>query len=176
MIGISLTPAALFVLTPILSKTSRFEWLVARPQPMAVLGPTGLDLDLQSVGTRSFRWEEMGSMHLHHGLRTTGELQDPDGRTLATIPEALLFPRGAHWWDDGDTLAQSIVRARPERYELTGPKGLVGRPHEFDLLGRGTALDVPAWRRRQNLILWGLLLVSMLTIWFALAAPTVVDR
>jgi hypothetical protein len=176
MISVGVAPAALYLLIPRLGKASRFAWLAARPQPGAVLGSTGIELNLPGIGTRSFRWDEVGSMSMEHRLQSFGELRDADGQTLVTIPESLIYPRGPHWWDDGDTLAQAVVNTRPDRYELTGPKSLVGRPGEFDLIGRRTALDVPAWRRRQHLFLGVLLLISMLVIWFTLAAPTLLDR
>jgi hypothetical protein len=83
-----------------------------------------------------------------------GDLQDPAGGLLTVIPESLVHPFGA------ETLAEAVVKLRPDRYVLTEAEIVIGRPDAFDLRERGPGLDLARWRRMRNLYFGGLLAVG----------------
>jgi hypothetical protein len=53
-----------------------------------------------------------------------------------------------------DTLAESVVQARPDRFALAPDRASLGRPASFDLRERiGSGVDLVAWKRRRDAIL-----------------------
>ncbi|MGH2488872.1 MAG: hypothetical protein ACRDFR_04580 [Candidatus Limnocylindria bacterium] len=171
MLAVACVPVAILVFTPVFKEARGWRHLVAQPQPCAELGPKGMELRLPETGTQTFLWEQVGSLRMRNDLRMNAELRDPEDRPLARIPESLIYPGGKHWCESGDTFAEAIVTARPDRYVLTGPKSLITRPNEFSLRGQGPELDVASWRRRRNVVGAVLLVLSMLIIFGGLGLP-----
>jgi hypothetical protein len=80
------------------------------------------------VTVRSFEWVEITGLRTTHGRGP--DLLGRDGVTLSRVPEDLLL-RGGNWWRS-ESIASLIVRARPDRYRLSGANW-AGVPTEFAL-------------------------------------------
>lgn len=158
----ALTPVAVVMLSPLMLRLRGFDWLFARPQPLAVVDRDVLRLWLPRIGEVGLSWERVGSMTIRGRWNATSELRSPAGEVLAIVPDELVHPKV--YWRTAFTLAESVVRTRPDRYALTPGFGL-GRPSSFDLRERvGEGIDGVAWHRRQNrfvaFLLAGLLLLG----------------
>jgi hypothetical protein len=163
IVNIALIPVVVVVASPALRRVPGFGWMFLSPQPLAIVRPEGMELHLPESGTRTYGWDEIGSLKvLVEGWRYWGELRDPDGSLVERIPDTLIHPKTG--WFTASTLAESIVQARPDRYALTDmPAWTMRRPDGFDLRSRiGEGLDLPHWRRRNRLSFSGLLVLLAL--------------
>ena len=143
-----------------LGRRRGFRWLLAWPQPLATLSTDGMELALPSMGVRRFDWDEVASLVPNRDWRRyepPAELRGPDGSLLARIPQSLLYPKTG--WRKALTLAEWVVKARPDRYVISGDNGW-GRGDAFDLRDRIAApAALRAGKRRRDL-LFGALFVS----------------
>jgi Bacterial PH domain len=142
-------PVAIVLLSPLLVRLPGFDWLFARPQPATTIDEGGLALQLPQIGRQRFDWEQIGSLRFTGRWNEGSVLRTPDGMPLATVPDELVHPkihvRTAY------TLAESVVRSRPDRYALAPDNPSLGRPASFDLRERvGDGGDPVEWRRRRD--------------------------
>ena len=125
---VAAAPIIVLVFHPWLGRVPGLRWLHHPIQPFVAIGATGLDLQVRGVSVRSFGWGEIT------GLRTTysraADLLGPEGVSIARIPENMLL-RGGNWWRS-ESIASLVVRARPDRYRLSGANW-AGVPTEFAL-------------------------------------------
>lgn len=158
-------PVAIVLFSPMLVLLPGFDWLFARPQPLATVEDGGLDLRLPEIGTQHFAWEQVGSLKFRGRWDAGAELRAPDSELLALVPDVLVHPKT--YLRTGYTLAESVVQARPDRYALAPQRASLGRPASFDLRQRiGDGLDLAMWRRRRDsrlaVILAGLVVLGII--------------
>lgn len=161
--AIAVAPVAIALFSPLLVRLPGFGWLFLRPQPLAVVDPTALALRLPGIGERRIKWEEVGSLRFKGRWNGGSELRGPDGRLLAEVPDQIVHPK--EHWNSADTLAESVVQARPDRYALAPDRASLGRPASFDLRERvGSGVDLATWKRRRDstllVILGGLVVLG----------------
>lgn len=150
IVAIAIVPVAVVIASPALRRVRGFGWMFLSPQPLAIVRPEGMELRLPESGIRTYGWDEIGSLNVVvEGWRFWGELRAPDGTLIERIP---------------DTLAESIVQARADRYALTDLRAwTMRRPDGFDLRSKiGDGLDLPRWRWRARLSFIGLLVLLAL--------------
>lgn len=152
LVAIAVAPVALYIFSPMLVRLPGFDWLFLRPQPVAVVDGSGLDLRLPRLGPQRFEWDRIGSLKFKSSWNGGSELRSPEGDLLATLPDELVHPK-MHW-TTGYTLAESVVQARPDRYALATDRASLGRPASFDLRDRvSPSIDLAAWKRGRNAML-----------------------
>lgn len=151
IVAIGVAPVAIVLLRSRLVKVAAFRWLFIHPQPLASVRSTHLELHTPELGSRLFDWDQVGSLRLKGAWDRGAELRSPAGELLATIPDVLVHPRiGVR---TADTLAETVVKVRPDRYALAPEASSLGRPASFDLREViGSGIDVHAWRRRRNVV------------------------
>lgn len=161
IVAIGALPVAIVLFSPLLVRLPGFDWLFTRPQPTAVLNPTDLTLLLPSGGERRYRWEDIASLKFKGRWNGGSELRSPDGELLADIPDEIVHPKPG--WRSADTLAESVVQVRPDRFALAPDTPSLGRPASFDLRDRvGAGVDLVAWKRRRDAILVAVFAVLIL--------------
>lgn len=149
IVAIGVLPVAIVLLSPLLVRLPGFDWLFARPQPLATVGDSGLELRLPQIGSQHFAWEQVGSLKFMGRWNGGSVLRTPDGLPLATVPDELVHPK-IHF-RTAYTLADSVVRSRPDRYALAPDSPSLGRPASFDLRERiGDGVDIVVWRRQRD--------------------------
>ena len=125
---VAVAPIALFLGSPVLGRVPGLRWLLATPQPLATLDGDEIELALPRVGVRRFRWQQIDRLELHETWRRRwGELRALDGSLLAIVPCDLVYLKGT--WRTAPTLAEAVVRTRPDLFVLTGAAW--GRPDAF---------------------------------------------
>ncbi|HTE65052.1 MAG TPA: hypothetical protein VK736_02200 [Candidatus Binatia bacterium] len=150
--AVAVALVALVLFSPLLVRVPGFDWLFLRPQPIAIVDPTELALRLPGIGERRFRWEEVGSLRFKGRWDGGSDLRSPGGLLLAEVPDEIVHPKV--YWFSADTLAESVVQARPDRFALAHGRSSLGRPASFDLRERvGSGVDLVAWKRRRDAIL-----------------------
>jgi hypothetical protein len=164
-ITVGALPVAIVLLSPLLVRLPGFDWLFARPQPAATIDEGGLVLQLPQIGRQRFDWEQIGNLRFMGRWNGGSVLCTPDGLPLATVPDELVHPkihvRTAY------TLAELVVRSRPDRYALAPDSPSLGRPASFDLRERiGDGVDLGVWRRQRDsvlvLVLGGLVVLGII--------------
>jgi len=161
IVAIGVLPAAIVLLSPLLVRLPGFDWLFLRPQPMALLDSTEVALLLPKGGERRYRWEDIGSLKFKGRWNGGSELRGPDGELLADIPDEIVHPKPG--WRSADTLAESVVKVRPDRFVLATDRPSLGRPASFDLRDRvRRGVDLVAWKRRRDIILIAVFAVLVL--------------
>jgi len=171
---VGVAPVAIFVFSPMLVRLPGFDWLFLRPQPLAVVDPTELALRLPRIGDRRFNLDEVGSLRFKGRWDGGSDLRSPAGQLLAEVPDEIVHPKV--YWFSADTLAESVLQARPDRFALTHGRSSLGRPASFDLRERiGSGVDPLAWKRRRDAtllpILGGLVLLGIIGAILLLARP-----
>ena len=161
IVAIGALPVAIVLLSPLLVRLPGFDWLFLRPQRMALLDSTELTLLLPKGGERRYRWEDIGSLKFKGRWNGGSELHSPDGKLLAEVPDEIVHPKQG--WRTADTLAESVVQVRPDRFALATDRPSLGRPASFDLRDRvGAGVDLVAWKRRRDIILIAVFAVLVL--------------
>jgi hypothetical protein len=165
VLAVGVLPVAIVVASTLLVRVPGFDWLFARPQPLAFVDDEGLDLTLPLIGRQHFAWEEIGSLKFRGRWNAGSELRTPGGELLATVPDELVHPKV--YMRTAYTLAESVVQARPSRYALAPDRPSLGRPASFDLRERvGSGVDLAAWKRRRDsslaVVLGGLVLLGII--------------
>ena len=165
IVAIGVLPVAIVLLSPLLVRLPGFDWLFTRPQPLATVGDSGLELRLPQIGSQHFAWEQVGSLKFIGRWNGGSVLRTPDGLPLATVPDELVHPK--IYVRTAYTLAESVVRSRPDRYALAPDSLSLGRPASFDLRERiGDGVDLVVWRRQRDsvlvVVLGGLVLLGII--------------
>jgi hypothetical protein len=167
IVVVAIAPVAVALFSPMLVRLPGFDWLFLRPQPLAVVDQTGLALRLPRIGERRFGWAEIGSLRFKGAWNGGSELRSTAGQLLAKVPDEIVHPKVN--WFSGDTLAESVVRARPDRFALAPDRALLGRPASFDLRERiGSGVDLVEWKRRRDsvllVVIGGLVLLGVIGV------------
>jgi hypothetical protein len=173
IVVVAIAPVAVVLFSPVLVRLPGFDWLFLRPQPLAVVDPAELTLCLPHIGERRFNWEEIGSLRLKGAWNGGSELRSAAGQLLAEMPDEIVHPK-VHWFS-GDTLAESVVRARPDRFSLASDRASLGRPASFGLRDRiGSGVDLIEWKRRRDSVL--LVVISGLVLLGAIGVAILLTR
>lgn len=158
-IAVALAPVLAWWFSAWLARLPGFGWLLEWPQPRATLSQAGIELDLpRQMGLR-FTWDEVTALAVSRNWRRRygqGELRGQDGRSLAWLPAKLVYPKGG-WWQS-NTLAETIVLVRPDRYALVSADWS-GRPDSVALRTSGAELSLSATKRRRSVLLASLMVL-----------------
>lgn len=127
-IFVAAVPIGVLVFHPLLGHIPGLRWLHHRIQPRLAIRANGLVLQLPEVGERLYGWDEVGGLRMRPDRGA--DLLGRDGVTLARIPESMILAGGT-WWRSA-SIASFVVRARPDRYRLSGANW-AGVPNEFAL-------------------------------------------
>jgi hypothetical protein len=125
---VAAAPVVVLVFHPWLGRLPGLRWLHHQIQPRLVISPNGLDLQLRGVGTRFYDWGEVTGLRTRCG--SGADLLGRGGVALARIPETMVL--GGRGLRQTDSIATLVVRARPDRYGLSGANW-AGVPNEFAL-------------------------------------------
>ena len=148
VVVVAIAPIVVLVFHRWLGHVPGLRWLLHRTQPRLTIRAMGLDLRLPEVGERLYGWDAVGGLRMRpdRGANLLG----PDGVALAKIPESMVLAAG-NWWRS-ESIASVVVRARPDRYRLSGANW-AGVPNEFALRDAHepiTTADPWAGRRRMT--------------------------
>ncbi len=154
---IALAPIVALMVHPWLGRLPGFRWLHHRTQPRLKIDEDGLDVQLPGLGRQRYAWDEISALRTRRDR--AADLLGRDGVALARIPESLLFAGGT-WWRS-ESVASLVVRARPDRFRLSGANW-AGAPNEFAL----RAIDESAptsdpWATRRRLLNVGIIVVCL---------------
>lgn len=161
VVMIALAPGVMYTASPWLGRVPGFRWLLAVPQPLAIIDDEGIQFQLPGIGMRRFAWQDVASLELRTFTwkQPRGELLGLDGSVLTTIPVNLVYLKAT--WFTAPTLAEMVVKARPDRYILTSAQ--LGRPDSFCLIGSAVErLDMRAAERRREWLFWALVSVMVI--------------
>ena len=173
LVFVALTPGALAVASPWLGRLPTMGWLLASPQPEARLDFDGFTLILPDREPVRFKWSEITAMQPANDWGRSAHLLGNDGAVLATIPNALAYPRGWSWVSR--SLAQEVVAAQPDRYVVTGTN-VAGVVDRFALRDADRPISDIDPARRQALalsVIFALLAgfgIVVAVIWFGIGA------
>ena len=123
-LGLAVTPAVLWAVSPVISPYRPFRWMRASPQPQLTLMPDGIAVTLPDRGNGWFSWDEIGYLVNRPTWwgQSKADLLAPDGSRLARLPGTFTkFEHGSWVY-----LADAVVEARPDRFVMAGPSW--GRP------------------------------------------------
>jgi len=162
--AVAVAPVAAALFSPMLVRLPGFDWLFLRPQPLAVVDPNELALRLPGTGEGRFNWEEVGSLRFKGRWDGGSNLRSPAGQLLAEVPDEIVNPKV--YWFSANTLAETVVQARPDRFALARDRASPGRPASFDLRERvGSGVNLAAWKRRRDatlsVVLGGLVVLGV---------------
>jgi hypothetical protein len=134
VLATGVAPLVLVFGSPLLGRLPGLRWLLVSPQPGAMLNGDGIELTLPDLGVRWFPWREIERLELHETRwRQWGELRGVDGSRLANVPMNLVYLKET--WLTAPTLAQAVVRMRPDLFVLTEARW--GRADAFGRRGAG---------------------------------------
>jgi hypothetical protein len=159
LVASALVPIALYVASPWLGRLPAMGWMLAKPQPKAVLDAEGIRLTLPERTDQDVAWSSVAALQPANSLRRTSALVGSEGQLLATVPWALAHPRGPGLVSR--SLARQVVDIRPDRFALTGTDW-AGMADGFTL--REAAAPAPSAGdsvRRQRLLVGGLIAVTL---------------
>jgi hypothetical protein len=145
---VAAAPGSAVVLHPWIGRLLGFRWLHHRRQPRVAIGANGLDLQLPELDAHLFGWEEINGLRMRPDRGA--DLLGPNGATLARIPESMILAGGT-WWQS-ESIASLVVRARPDRYRLSGANW-AGVPNEFALrMPEEPLVAAGRWAPRRRLV------------------------
>ena len=118
-------PAGVLTVVAIVRPRAIWSRLVLEPAPLAILHPDWLELHVPGTVIRCLAWGEVAALRVRDSKRGLGEVIGPSGEPVAQLPSGLVTGNWA-------SLAQVIVRFKPERYAL-GNKVRGWKALEFSL-------------------------------------------
>jgi hypothetical protein len=174
VLAAGVAPLVLVFGSPLLGRLPGLRWLLATPQPGAILNEDGIELALPDVGVCWFRWQEIDRLELHETRwRQWGELRGGDGSRLAIVPMNLVYLKET--WLTAPTLAEAVVRMRPDLFVLTEARW--GRADAFGRRGPAVVpIDQAEVGRAHTRRFFGLLVplavvgIVTLVVWLVRAA------
>ena len=150
---VAVAPVAALVFHPWLGRVPGLRWLHHPTQPRLAIRPDGLQLRLPDSGEHFYGWYRVGGLRMRSDHRA--DLIGADGLPLVQIPESLTMGGGTYW--HSESIASVIVRAQPDRFQLTGANW-AGDPNEFALRGATEPLaKADPWvlrRRATTIAIW----------------------
>ena len=172
LVIVAVAPVAIAATSPWLGRLPGMRWLLASPQPEARLGSDGFTLILPDREPVRFTWSEITGMQPANDWGRSAHLLGAHGAVLATIPNALAYPREWSWVSR--SIAQEVVAARPDRYVLTGTN-VAGVAERFALRDADSPIPDINPEKRQALalsVIFALLAgfgIVVAVIWFGFA-------
>jgi hypothetical protein len=157
---IALVPVAILVLHGFLGRLPGFGWFYHRIQPVLVVGPEALVVQLRGVAARSIPWENIEGLRVRPNR--AADILGEGGVALVRIPEELILAGGTRW--QSESVASVVVRVRPDRYRLSGANW-AGVPTEFALRRHGNSPDNgDRWAARRKHVNVGVVIAAVAVI------------
>ncbi len=144
VVVVAVAPLVISFASSMVGRLPGFRWMLATPQPLAILDDDGIELALPDVGTRRFGWAEIDRLELHRTWwRQWGELRAVDGSLLTIVPADLVYL--PETWRSAPTFAEAVVRSGPTCSSSRAPRG-AGRTSSVDPDRRSSPSTSPRWR------------------------------